>query len=151
MRELQLLMQELMQQRIAKTEETGKRTMQEVKETAFEFDYSAKKQKEIEEIKKKYLPKEEDKMETLRKLDRSAEQKGTMYSVIIGTIGTLLLGIGMSITMTGAAALFVLGIIIGLVGIAVLVPAYPIFKKVTEEQRKKIAPQILALTEELQG
>ena len=125
--------------------------MQEVKETAFEFDYSAKKQKEIEEIKKKYLPKEEDKMETLRKLDRSAEQKGTMYSVIIGTLGTLLLGIGMSITMTGAAALFVLGIIIGLVGIAVLVPAYPIFKKVTEEQRKKIAPQILALTEELQG
>ena len=125
--------------------------MQEVKETAFEFDYSAKKQKEIEEIKKKYLPKEEDKIETLRKLDRSAEQKGTMYSVIIGTIGTLLLGIGLSITMTGAAALFALGIIIGLVGIAVLVPAYPIFKKVTEEQRKKIAPQILALTEELQG
>ena len=125
--------------------------MQEVKETAFEFDYSAKKQKEIEEIKKKYLPKEEDKMETLRKLDRSAEQKGTMYSVIIGTIGILLLGIGMSITMTGAAALFALGTIIGLVGIAVLVPAYPIFKKVTEEQRKKIAPQILALTEELQG
>lgn len=125
--------------------------MQEVKETAFEFDYSAKKQKEIEEIKKKYLPKEEDKMETLRKLDRSAEQKGTMYSVIVGTIGTMLLGIGMSITMTGAAAYLVLGIIIGLVGIVVLVPAYPIFKKVTEEQRKKIAPQILALTEELQG
>ena len=125
--------------------------MQEVKETAFEFDYSAKKQKEIEEIKKKYLPKEEDKMETLRKLDRIAEQKGTMYSVIVGTIGTMLLGIGMSITMTGAAAYMVLGIIIGLVGIAVLVPAYPIFKKVTEEQRKKIAPQILALTEELQG
>ena len=125
--------------------------MQEVKETAFEFDYSAKKQKEIEEIKKKYLPKEEDKMETLRKLDRSAEQKGTMYSVIVGTIGTMLLGIGMSITMTGAAAYMVLGILIGLVGIAVLVPAYPIFKKVTEEQRKKIAPRILALTEELQG
>ena len=125
--------------------------MQEVKETAFEFDYSAKKQKEIEEIKKKYLPKEEDKMETLRKLDRSAEQKGTMYSVIVGTIGTMLLGIGMSITMTGAAAYMVLGIIIGLIGIGVLVPAYPIFKKVTEEQRKKIAPQILALTEELQG
>ncbi len=126
--------------------------MQDVKkENFFEFEYSARKQKEIEEIKKKYLPKEEDKMETLRKLDRSAEQKGTMYSVIIGTIGTLLLGIGMSIIMTGAAAHFVLGIVIGVVGIAVLAPAYPIFRKVTEEQRKKIAPQILALTEELEG
>ena len=126
--------------------------MQEVKQEAtFEFEYSAKKQKEIEEIKKKYLPKEEDKMETLRKLDQSAEKKGIMCSVMIGTIGTLLLGIGMSITMTDTAAHFILGIIIGLVGIAVLVPAYPIFKKVTEAQRKKIAPQILALTEELQG
>jgi len=125
--------------------------MQEVKETAFEFEYSAKKQKEIEEIKKKYLPKEENKMETLRKLDRSAEKKGTRYSIIVGTIGTLLLGIGMSITMTGATAHFVLGIVIGLIGIAVLAPAYTIFKKVTEEQRKKIAPQILALTEELQN
>ena len=117
----------------------------------FEFDYSAKKQKEIEDIKKKYLPKEEDKMETLRKLDRSAEQKGTMYSVIVGTIGTLLLGVGMSITMIGATSHFILGIVIGLIGIAVLAPAYFIFRKITEEQRKKIAPQILALTEELQG
>ena len=120
-------------------------------ETSFEFDYSAKKQKEIEEIKKKYLPKEEDKMEILRRLDRSAELKGTMYSVIVGTVGTMLLGTGMSIIMTGATAYFLLGIMIGLVGIAVLVPAYAIYKKVTEEQRKKIAPQILALTEELQG
>lgn len=27
--------------------------------------------------------------------------------------------------------------------------AYPIYKKLTEKQRKRIAPQILALTEEL--
>ena len=123
--------------------------MQEVKENAFEFDYSAKQQKEIEEIKKKYLPKEEDKMETLRKLDQSVTQKGTMYSVIIGVIGALVMGTGMSMTMAGSTSLFVFGIIIGIIGMAVLATAYPVFLKITEEQRKKIAPQIIALTEEL--
>lgn len=130
-------------------EEVLKNAFKNMQENSFEYAYSAKKQKEIEEIKKKYLPKEEDKMETLRKLDQSAEKKGTMYSVIIGVIGTLLLGTGMSMTMAGAATCFVPGIMIGILGIAILAPAYPIFKKVTKEQRKKIAPQVLALTEEL--
>ena len=120
-------------------------------DTTFEYEYSAKKQKEIEEIKKKYLPKEEDKMETLRKLDQSVERKGTMYSVIIGVIGTLILGTGMSITMVASAAWMVPGIVIGIVGMAIVGIAYPIFIKVTRDQRKKIAPQIIALTEELLG
>ena len=120
-------------------------------ENTFEYEYSAKKQKEIEEIKKKYLPKEEDKMETLRKLDQSVERKGTMYSVIIGVIGTLILGTGMSITMVASAAWMVPGIVIGIVGMAIVGIAYPIFIKVTRDQRKKIAPQIIALTEELLG
>ncbi|MBO5351950.1 MAG: hypothetical protein J6A77_01500 [Lachnospiraceae bacterium] len=118
-------------------------------ENAFEYAYSAKKQKEIEEIKKKYLPKEEDKMETLRRLDQSAEKKGTICSVILGVIGTLLFGAGMSLTMVGAPAGMAVGIVIGVLGLAILAPAYPLYTKVTEKQRKKIAPQIIALTEEL--
>ena len=66
-----------------------------VNNQSFEFAYSAKQQKEIEEIRKKYLPKEEDKMETLRRLDKSAEKPGTMA----GIIGTMLLGVGMCCTM----------------------------------------------------
>ena len=120
-------------------------------DTTFEYEYSAKKQKEIEEIKKKYLPKEEDKMELLRKLDRSAEQKATMYSVIVGVIGTLILGIGMSITMVGTVVWMAPGIVIGVIGMVILGIAYPVFLRVIKEQRKKIAPQIIALTEELLG
>ena len=35
---------------------------------SFEYTYSAERRQEIEAIRKKYLPKEEDKMEKLRKL-----------------------------------------------------------------------------------
>ena len=35
---------------------------------SFEYTYSAQRQQEVEEIRKAYLPKEEDKMEQLRRL-----------------------------------------------------------------------------------
>lgn len=115
----------------------------------FECTYSPKQQEEIGDIRKKYLPKEEDKMETLRKLDKSAEKPGTILSIILGVIGSLLLGVGMSCTMVWGGSLFVLGIVVGFIGIAIVSIAYPVYKKVTAKQREKIAGEILALSEEL--
>ena len=51
---------------------------------SFEFTYSAKQQQEIDNIRKKYLPKKEDKMETLRRLDREAERPGTVTALVVG-------------------------------------------------------------------
>ena len=120
-------------------------------EECFEYTYSAAMQKEIEEIRKKYLPKEEDKMETLRRMDREAEKPGMMTSITVGTIGSLFLGVGMCCTMIWGAAtwIFVLGVVIGLLGVVIISPAYPIYKKITKKQREKIADQILELTKEL--
>lgn len=115
----------------------------------FEYTYSAKQQKEIENIRNKYLPKKEDKMETLRKLDKSAELPGMILSMTIGIIGTLMLGIGMCCTMVWSSSVFVLGIIVGILGIVILSGAYPVYKKITQKQREKIADQILALSAEL--
>lgn len=115
----------------------------------FEYTYSAKQQKEIEKIRGKYIPKTEDKMETLRKLDRSAEKPGTIISIIIGIIGSLLLGVGMSCTMVWGNAFFALGIVVGVIGIAILSVAYPVYKKITKRQREKIAEQILKLSDEI--
>lgn len=121
-----------------------------VEEAKFEYAYSAKKQEEIEAIKKKYLPKEEDKMETLRKLDQSVEQAGTAYALVIGITGALIFGAGMSLTMTiGTTAAMIIGILLGLIGAVPIGMAYPLYKKKVKEQRAKVAPQILALTEEL--
>lgn len=115
----------------------------------FEYTYSASKQSEIDRIRKKYLPKEEDKMETLRRLDKNAEKPGTIIALVIGIIGALIMGVGMSCTMVWADTLFVPGIIIGILGIAILSIAYPVYKKVTRKHRAKVAEQILSLTEEL--
>lgn len=119
----------------------------EEKKESFHYTYSAKQQEEIQSIRKKYLP-QEDKMEQLRRLDRSATRKGTVVSVIVGVIGCLLLGIGMCCTMVWMQW-FVPGVVIGVIGIVGIAAAYPLYTRITRRERERLAPQILKLTEEL--
>lgn len=115
----------------------------------FTFFYSARQQEEINAIRQKYIPKAEDKMEQLRKLDQSVTKKSSIISVTTGVIGTLLLGIGMCCTMVWADKFFILGIVAGVIGIAVIAAAYPIYNKITKRQKEKIAPLIIKLTDDL--
>ena len=122
--------------------------MEEQNET-FNYTYSAKQQEEIKNIRKKYLPPEEDKMEQLRRLDQSVTQKGTKASIVVGVIGALLLGIGMCCTMVWSEMWFVPGIVIGIAGIVILALALPLYQRITRKEREKIAPEIMRLTDEL--
>lgn len=120
----------------------------------FEFTYSAEHRQEVEAIRKKYLPKEENKMEQLRKLHDSASQKAQAASIAIGVIGALILGTGMSLCMTELGATLghlamVLGIVIGLAGMVLVALAYPVYNRVLKKERQRIAPEILRLSEEL--
>lgn len=125
----------------------------ENKET-FKMTYSAKQQEEIAAIRQKYAPKEPDKMEQLRVLDASVGKKATAVSINVGIIGTLVMGLGMSLTMSefgeiiGSLAMPV-GIVLGVVGMAVLACAYPLYNRTLKKEREKIAPEILRLTDEL--
>lgn len=119
----------------------------------FKMTYSAEQQEEVNQIRQKYAPKTPDKMEQLRVLDASVEKKATAVSIAVGVIGTLILGIGMSLAMSDLGAIlgfaaFIAGIIIGVVGIAVLGCAYPLYNRTLKKERKKIAPEILKLTDE---
>lgn len=122
--------------------------MENKKET-FQYTYSAKQQEEIEQIRKKYLPRQESKIDQLRRLDQSTTKKGTTISIIIGVIGALLLGVGMCCAMVWAEQWFIPGILIGLLGVAAVVAAYPLYTYITKKEREKLAPKILKLTEEL--
>lgn len=115
----------------------------------FQYTYSARQQQEIKNIRKKYMAPEEDKMEQLRRLDRSVTKKGTTVSLAVGIIGALILGIGMCCTMVWSGIWFIPGIVIGVIGIVLVSCAYPLYSRVTKMERERIAPEIIRLTDEL--
>lgn len=117
---------------------------------AFEYTYSAEQQAEIERIRSKYIPKEENKLEQLRRLDASVTRKGTIIGIAMGVVGCLMFGGGMSIVLVIGSGMLIQSLFLGIPGIVFMIMAYPVFKKVTEKERERIAPQILALTEELE-
>lgn len=122
--------------------------MEEKKET-FTYNYSASQQTKIKKIREKYVQKEESKMDTLRRLDESVTKPGMITALSVGIISTLVMGFGMCCTMVWADSMFIPGIIIGVLGIAGVASAYPIYSHITKKRRKKLAPEIIKLTDEL--
>ena len=117
----------------------------------FSYTYSASQQEEIKKIRDKYsTPKQaEDKMEQLRRLDKSVTKPGTIVSLIIGVISALILGIGMCCTMVWGNDLFIIGIIIGVFGMIGVICAYPVYSSITRARREKLAAEIIRLSNEL--
>ncbi len=131
------------------------------KTEGFRYTYSAKEQEELRRIREKYESreenKEENKMEQLHRLDASVTRKATVAALVAGIIGALVMGAGMSLTMTdignyigiqGMSAM-ILGIVIGVTGIVLAGFAYPIYSNTLRKERERIAPEILRLTDEL--
>ena len=125
----------------------------------FQYTYSAKEQAELKRIREKYTPptETEDKMARLRRLDASVTNTAQAVSLVFGIIGALILGIGMSLCMTEFGEILgshrdmamVIGIIIGVVGGVLASLAYPIYNAIVKAKRKKLAPEIIRLTDEL--
>lgn len=133
--------------------------MENIEKDTFNYTYSAKEQEEIKAIRKKYAAPEqaEDKMAQLRRLDAAVTKKATTVSLVFGIIGALIMGMGMSLSMTdigkmigltGGMAMLI-GILIGIVGIVLVCVAYPIYNCIIKKERKKIAPEIIRLADEL--
>lgn len=129
------------------------------KSEAFRYTYSAKEQAELRRIREKYAPKaeKEDKMAYLRKLDASVTRTAQIVSLILGIVGTLVFGFGLSLCMTDFSGLFgidentsmLVGIIVGICGGILAGLAYPVYNAIVKHRRKKLAPEIIRLTDEL--
>jgi preprotein translocase subunit SecF len=123
----------------------------------FQYTYSAREQAELKRIREKYAEREESKMDRLRRLDRGVAQKAQTAALCFGVIGTLVLGMGMSLAMTelGEVLAFavhlamLIGISVGTVGMVLVALAYPIYNCVLKKERARIAPEIIGLTDEL--
>lgn len=115
----------------------------------FEYTYSAPENSEVKRIREKYLPKEVTKIDQLRALDALVTKRSNAISIFHGIVYALILGLGMSCCMVWAGKWFVPGIFIGCIGLAGVASAYPLYKHVIRQEREKIAPEILRLSEEL--
>lgn len=119
----------------------------------FTYAYSSREQDEIKKIRNKYLAPDEreDKMAQLLRLDASVTKKGTLISLIFGIIGSLVLGIGMCLAMDVLSIPYgmPIGIAVGIIGIACIIVAYPLYTRITEKEKARLAPEILRLTDEL--
>ena len=128
-------------------------------QNGFSYTYSAREQAELKRIRDKYTPptETEDKMTRLRRLDAGVTKTAQSVAILIGVIGALTLGSGMSLIMTDLAeilglyndAAVVIGIAVGIVGGVLISLAYPIYNAIVKAKRKKLAPEILRLTDEL--
>jgi Flp pilus assembly protein TadB len=115
----------------------------------FQYTYSAEKQSEIDAIRRKYLPQEEqeNKLEQLRKLDASLTTTALIVAMAVGIGSALVFGVGMCCFLVWK--LWVLGAVVCVIGVIGMLIAPWLYRKLVEKRRQKIAPEILRLTEEL--
>ncbi len=123
-------------------------------ENAFCYTYSAKENTEVLEIRRKYLPPSESKMEELKRLENTVQSSGIMESLCAGIGGALVFGLGLclAIQVIGSGILsMIVGILFSIVGVVGMIAAYPVYRKVFEMTKEKHAPRILELAAEITG
>ena len=118
-------------------------------ESIFRYRYSAKQNAEVQAIRNKYLPREERKLEELRRLDYEVSNAGLPQALAVGIMGCLIFGLGMCITMEVLSGGMVLGALIGLCGMADMIAAYPVYRSCFRKAKTKHQPRILELIAEL--
>lgn len=115
----------------------------------FQYSYSAKDNQEILAIRNRYLPREETKLEELKRLDRQVQSSGMVEALSVGVIGCLIFGLGMCLAMKVIGNIFWLGILLGAVGSMGMVLAYPLRCRLYGKARQKYTPRIIQLAQEL--
>ena len=115
----------------------------------FNYSYSAKRNKEVETIRNKYIMKEETKLERLQRLDRKVGEAGVIQSLAVGIIGSLIFGTGMCFGLDALAGADWFTLAFAIPGALVMLAAYPIYKLIHGKAKAKLVPEILKLTDEL--
>ena len=120
-------------------------------ENAFSYTYSASENQEVLRIRKKYLPKEETKLEELKRLDSLVQNSGVIQGLCAGIGGCLVFGLGLCLALEVIGHMIWLGVILGLVGIAGMLAAFPIYRKIFHKSKSQHSPRILELAAQLSG
>ena len=120
-------------------------------ENAFSYTYSATCNQEVLNIRKKYLPNEETKLEELKRLDHLVQSSGVTESLCAGIGGCLVFGLGLCLAMEVIGQMIWLGVILGLVGAVGMLAAFPVYRKFYNRAKAQHTPRILELVAQLGG
>ena len=121
----------------------------------FSYNYSATRNKEVESIRRKYLPEEESELERLKRLDAKVKRPANVFAYTFGSISAVVMGAGMSLVMTdigatiGITGALVPGIAIGALGLGMALLTYPIYKGILNARKKKYGAEILRLSDKI--
>ena len=109
----------------------------------------------VQKIRTQYTEKQHTELDELRELDRKVKAPAGTFAYIFGSLSALIMGCGMSLIMTdvgkviGMTSPMTPGIVIGVVGLAMAIVNYPIYKGILTRRRKKFAQQIIALSDRI--
>ena len=109
----------------------------------------------VQKIRTQYTEKENTQLEALKKLDAKVKKPAIVFGYVFGSLSAIIMGSGMSLVMTDIGEklelgdMMVHGIVIGVIGMGIVVVAYPVYTRILKKEREKIAPEILRLTEEI--
>ena len=113
------------------------------------------KAKEAARIRARYVEKERTELDELKELDKRVTRPVSIFSYVLGSIGAIVMGAGMSLVMTdigntaGIPAAMAVGIAVGIVGLAISVINYPLHRMLLEKRKQKYSSEILSISEKL--
>lgn len=109
----------------------------------------------VNKIRTQYTEKEHTCLDALKELDAKVKRPANVFAYIFGSVSAVVMGAGMSLVMTEIGALVGIanpmlpGIVIGILGMLMTSVNYPIYKRILNARRKKYAPQIIALSDQI--
>lgn len=109
----------------------------------------------VQKIRTQYTEKEHTQLDALKELDKKVKRPANVFAYIFGSIGAIVMGCGMSLVMTDIGSVIGItspmfpGIVIGIVGLAVVINNYPIYKKMLNSRKKKYADEIIKLSDSI--
>lgn len=109
----------------------------------------------VQKIRTQYTEKEHTELDALKALDRKVKKPANVFAYTFGTVSALIMGSGMSLIMTDIAEVIhvsnpmVPGMVIGIIGLAMAIFNYPLYKKILNARRKKYADEIVALSDRI--
>ena len=108
----------------------------------------------VQKIRSQYTEKQHTELDELKALDKQVKKPAQVFAYIFGSVGAIIMGAGMSLVMTDMGSTLGIGsmgpgIIIGIIGMAIAIVNYPIYKNMLAKRKAEYSNQILELSEKL--